>query len=122
MNQSLLFKCIVIGDSAVGKSSFIIRFTEDTFTSEYNITIGLEFSSRMMEVDGNPIKIQIWDTAGTENFRSVTRSFFRNAHAVILMYNVTERDSFLNCATWLDELRANAPSDVIVYLVGNQTD
>lgn len=76
----------------------------------------------MMEVEGKPLKLQLWDTAGTENFRSVTRSFYRNANSVLLMYNVIDRESFLNCTTWLDELRANAPPDVIVYLVGNQID
>jgi small GTP-binding protein len=120
MKPHMKFKLIIIGDSGVGKTCFLRRFTEDKFSDEYCVTIGLEYSTKMLEVkSGSPVKLQIWDTAGQENFRSVTRSFFRFSHAVLLLYNVTQKDSFENCEYWIEEVRANTLPDTVIFLVGN---
>jgi Ras-related protein Rab-2A len=122
MEPEVLFRVIIVGDTGVGKSCMLLRFTEDRFKEQHNVTIGVEFGSRAIKVDGQNIKLQIWDTAGQESFRSITRSFYRKADGVILMYDITARHTFENCSDWLDEIKQNSSLDIVVYLVGNQID
>jgi Ras-related protein Rab-2A len=122
MDQDILFRVIILGDTGVGKSCILLRFSENTFSEQHNVTIGVEFGSKAMEINNNKIKLQIWDTAGQESFRSITRSFYRRADGVLLVYDATARHTFENCSTWLDEIRQNSASDVVIYLVGNQSD
>jgi Ras-related protein Rab-2A len=117
-----LFKLIIIGDSGVGKSCFLLQFTEGNFKEDHNVTIGVEYGSKTLKVNSKHIKLQIWDTAGQESFRAITRSFYRNAHGVILMYDITRLESFANLKDWLREVRQNSDPDTTVYLVGNQLD
>ena len=117
-----LFKLLIIGDSGVGKSCFLLQFTEGNFKEDHNVTIGVEYGSKILKVNSKYIKLQIWDTAGQESFRAITRSFYRNAHGVILMYDLTKLESFENLRDWLREVRQNSDPDTIVYLVGNQLD
>ena len=95
-NYSYLFKYIIIGDSGVGKSCFMIQFSDRRFKTEHELTIGVEFGARTISVDGTPVKVQMWDTAGQESFRSITRSYYRGAVAAVLVYDITNRESFLN--------------------------
>lgn len=122
MEPEVLFRVIIVGDTGVGKSCMLLRFTEDRFKEQHNVTIGVEFGSRAIKVDGQNIKLQIWDTAGQESFRSITRSFYRKADGVILMYDITARHTFENCSNWLDEIKQNSSLDIVIYLVGNQID
>ena len=122
MEPEVLFRVIIVGDTGVGKSCMLLRFTEDRFKEQHNVTIGVEFGSRAIKVDGQNIKLQIWDTAGQESFRSITRSFYRKADGVILMYDITARHTFENCSDWLDEIKQNSSLDIVIYLVGNQID
>lgn len=122
-----VFKVIIIGDSGVGKSCFMLQFIEGKFTPDHNVTIGVEYGSKVVNARGKKVKMQIWDTvrckqAGQEAFRAITRTFYRNADAVILMYDLTLHDSFDDLTDWLDEVRQNSNSDVMIFLVGNMLD
>ena len=119
---SYLFKYIIIGDSAVGKSCFMIQFTDKRFKSEHDLTIGVEFSAKNVQINGQSIKIQMWDTAGQESFRSITRSYYRGAAVALLLFDVTNRESFDNLAKWVKEARAHVNKDVVLMLVGNKID
>ena len=99
-----LFKLLLIGDSGVGKSCLLLRFADDTYTESYISTIGVDFKIRTIELDGKTIKLQIWDTAGQERFRTLTSSYYRGCHGIILVFDVNERSSFDNLKQWLDEL------------------
>ena len=94
MSYSYLFKYIIIGDTGVGKSCLLLQFTDKRFRNDHDITIGVEFGSRMIQLDNKEIKLQIWDTAGQESFRSITRSYYRGAAGALLVYDITRRDTF----------------------------
>ena len=117
-----LFKIIIIGDSGVGKSCFLLQFTEGDFKEDHNVTIGVEYGAKVLSVAGKNIKLQIWDTAGQESFRAITRTFYRNANGVILMYDLTRVESFNSLVDWLKEVKQNSDPDVAIYLVGNMSD
>jgi Ras-related protein Rab-2A len=122
MEEEVLFRVVIVGDSGVGKSCFLMRLTENKFRDQYNTTIGVEFGSRFVKINEQLVKFQIWDTAGQENFRSITRSFYRKADGVMLMYDVTAAPSFESCEYWIAEIRQNASLDTVIYLVANQVD
>ncbi|XP_050791091.1 ras-related protein Rab-18-B-like [Gopherus flavomarginatus] len=116
-------KLVVLGDSAVGKSSLLLRFTDDTFEPYLNPTIGVDFKVKKMVVDGNAVQLAIWDTAGQERFRTLTPSYYRGAQGVILVYDVTRKDTFTKLMTWLKELETYATqSNIVKMLVGNKID
>jgi Ras-related protein Rab-1A len=117
-----LFKILMVGDSGVGKSSLLLRFTDDTFTDNFISTIGVDFKIRTVSLDGKVIKMQIWDTAGQERFRTITSSYYRGAHGVILVYDVTDQVSFNNARQWLTEIERYACGNVVKLLVGNKSD
>lgn len=99
-----LLKVIILGDTGVGKSCILTRLTKDQFDTEHNVTVGVDFGSCCIKVEDTFLKLQIWDTAGQESFRSITKIFYRAAHAVILCYSINRRETFDNLATWLDEV------------------
>lgn len=130
-------KLVCIGDSATGKSSLTIRLCEGRFSSLHHVTIGVEFGSRVVEVGpapsasgpGDPaapprkcMKLSLWDTAGQETYKSVTRSYFRGASGALLVFDITRRSSFLHAIDWLNDLRQIAEDGVVVVLVGNKSD
>jgi len=121
-NFDLLFKLIIIGDTGTGKSCLLHQFIEKNFQGGQTHTIGVEFGSRLIEVGGQVIKLQIWDTAGQERFRSVTRSYYRGAAGALLVFDIASRETFTHTASWLRDARTLAGADVSTVLIGNKLD
>lgn len=121
-NYDHLIKLLLIGDSGVGKSCLLLRFSEDSFTPSFITTIGIDFKIRTIEIDGKRIKLQIWDTAGQERFRTITTVYYRGAMGILLVYDVTDQKSFDNVKTWFGNVEQHASEDVNKILIGNKCD
>ncbi|KAL8158521.1 hypothetical protein V2J09_000058 [Rumex salicifolius] len=117
-----LFKMVLIGDSGVGKSNLLSRFTRNEFSLESKSTIGVEFATRSIHVDDKVVKAQIWDTAGQERYRAITSAYYRGAVGALLVYDVTRQVTFENIERWLKELRDHTDSSIVIMLVGNKAD
>ncbi|KAK1375391.1 RAB GTPase [Heracleum sosnowskyi] len=117
-----LFKIVLIGDSGVGKSNLLSRFTRNEFSLESKSTIGVEFATRSITVDEKIIKAQIWDTAGQERYRAITSAYYRGAVGALLVYDVTRNVTFQNVERWLKELRDHTDANIVIMLVGNKAD
>lgn len=122
MSYSYLFKYIIIGDTSVGKSCLLLRLLDGHFREKHEITIGVEFGSKLLKVQNTEIKLQIWDTAGQESFRSITRGYYRSAAAALLVYDITNLQSFRNVTKWLEEARMYGNPNLEIILVGNKSD
>jgi small GTP-binding protein len=122
-DNAALFKLIIIGDTGVGKSCILTRLTKGECNQEHNVTIGVEFGNYAMVINNDTlIKLQIWDTAGQESFRSITRIFYKGSHAVMAVFDITTRASFESIRDWRKEIENNAEEDILCYLVGNFAD
>jgi len=117
-----LYKLLIIGDSGVGKSCLLLRFSDNIFTDSFISTIGVDFKIRTIEVGNSRVRLQIWDTAGQERFRTITSSYYRGAHGIIVVYDITEQKSFNNITKWLKEIDTFAGQNVQKLLVGNKCD
>lgn len=117
-----LFKVLLVGDAGVGKSCLVRRFSEDAFSDAYKVTVGVDFKIKTVELERKTIKLQLWDTAGEERFYSITSCFYRGAHGIIVVYDVTKQKSFDNVKTWFREVERNASQHVCKLLVGNKND
>ncbi|XP_066152454.1 ras-related protein Rab-18-B-like [Euwallacea fornicatus] len=116
-------KILIIGESGVGKSSLLLRFTEDNFDPEQTLTIGVDFKTKRVSVDENTVKLAIWDTAGQERFRTLTPSYYRDAQGAILVFDVSSYQTFAKLETWLDELETySTKSNIVKMIVGNKID
>ncbi|XP_012944215.1 ras-related protein Rab-37 isoform X2 [Aplysia californica] len=116
-------KVMLIGDSGVGKTCILVRFKDGTFLSgSFISTVGIDFRNKVVDVEGTKVKLQIWDTAGQERFRSMTHAYYRDAHALLLLYDVTSKTSFDNIRAWLGEINDYAQDDVVIMLLGNKCD
>eukprot|EP00457_Paulinella_chromatophora_P003260 gb/GEZN01003267.1/.p2 GENE.gb/GEZN01003267.1/~~gb/GEZN01003267.1/.p2 ORF type:complete len:216 (+),score=22.33 gb/GEZN01003267.1/:1192-1839(+) len=122
MSYAYLFKYIIIGDTGVGKSCLLLQFTDKRFQPVHDLTIGVEFGARMISIDNRQVKLQIWDTAGQESFRSITRSYYRGAAGALLVYDITRRETFNHLTRWLEEARQNANQSMCIMLIGNKSD
>nr|ADE77443.1 unknown [Picea sitchensis] len=144
MSYAYLFKYIIIGDTGVGKSCLLLQFTDKRFQPVHDLTIGVEFGARMITIRNKPIKLQIWDTAGQESFRSITRSYYRGAAGALLVYDITrcqlafmymiktegsryhfiikQRETFTHLSTWLEDARQHASPNMTIMLIGNKCD
>lgn len=117
-----MFRFIIVGDIAVGKSCLLLQFSANEFKAVHEITIGVEFSVKTMDIDNHSVKVQIWDTAGEEAFQSITRSYYKGAIGALLVYDITRKDTFNHCKKWLNEVKDNARKDICIILVGNKND
>ena len=115
-------KFIIVGDSSVGKSNILLRFSRNTFDPGHQATLGIEFANKHLIYNNTDYLIQIWDTAGQENFRSVTRAYYKASAVAMVVYDITKEDSFLHIQNWLHDCKELAPRTVILVLIGNKTD
>ncbi|KAL3517874.1 hypothetical protein ACH5RR_020463 [Cinchona calisaya] len=120
--EEYLFKIVVIGDSAVGKSNLLSRFARDEFDHNSKATIGVEFQTQVVEIDGKEVKAQVWDTAGQERFRAVTSAYYRGAVGALIVYDISRKTTFESIKRWLDELNTHCDTTVARMLVGNKCD
>lgn len=117
-----VFKVVLIGDSAVGKSQILSRYARNEFSLDSKATIGVEFQTRTLVIDHKSVKAQIWDTAGQERYRAVTSAYYRGAVGAMLVYDITKRQTFDHIPRWLEELRSHADKNIVIILIGNKTD
>ncbi|CAD8142994.1 unnamed protein product (macronuclear) [Paramecium tetraurelia] len=117
-----LFKFIIVGDTSVGKSCLLLQYVDKKFRTDHEATIGVEFGAKQMIIKSKVIKIQIWDTAGQESFRSITRSYYRGSIGAILVYDVTRRETFENATIWVNEIKKYGNDNIVIILVANKTD
>eukprot|EP00186_Timspurckia_oligopyrenoides_P002165 CAMPEP_0182445154 /NCGR_PEP_ID=MMETSP1172-20130603/3384_1 /TAXON_ID=708627 /ORGANISM="Timspurckia oligopyrenoides, Strain CCMP3278" /LENGTH=211 /DNA_ID=CAMNT_0024640873 /DNA_START=72 /DNA_END=707 /DNA_ORIENTATION=- len=122
MSYAYLFKYIIIGDTGAGKSCLLLQFTDKRFTPIHDLTIGVEFGARIVTVEDKQLKLQIWDTAGQESFRSITRSYYRGAAGALLVYDITRKETFAHLLSWLEDARQHSHSNMTIILVGNKSD
>ena len=121
-DYEFIFKVLLLGNSNVGKSSLFLRFVDDIWNDTFVPTIGVDFKIKTFDIDEKKIKMQIWDTAGQERFKNIIASYYRGAHGILLIYDVTDKDSFKNLSNWLIEIEKNASKNVLKVLIGNKTD
>lgn len=122
INYNYLFKYIIIGDSSVGKSNLLLKYTQNTFNEEYQATIGVEFGAKNLDINKKVYRVQIWDTAGQENFRSITRAYYKNSACAMIVYDVACGETFKSIQSWVEDVRNQSPKTVMLILVGNKID
>ena len=122
VNFNYLLKYVIIGDASVGKSNLLLRYTHGQFREEYQLTIGVEFGSSNISIDDKIFRIQIWDTAGQENFRSITRAYYKNSACALIVYDIARKESFDSISTWIEDCKNSSPKSVFMVLVGNKCD
>ena len=122
LEYDYLFKYLIIGNSGVGKSCLLIRFTDDCWSDNYVTTIGVDFKIKTLNIEANSVKLQIWDTAGQDRFRNIVSSYYRGAQGIMMVYDITDLESFGNLNSWLKEIERNASKNVYKILVGNKKD
>ena len=122
LEYDYLFKYLIIGNSGVGKSCLLIRFTDDKYEEGYVTTIGVDFKIKTLIIEGKSVKLQIWDTAGQERFRNIVSSYYKGAHGIMMVYDITDLESFRYLDSWIKEIEKNASKNVYKILVGNKND
>ena len=122
ITYNYLLKFIIIGDPAVGKSNILLKYVHNKFVNEYQSTVGVEFGAKNIDIEGQTFRIQIWDTTGQENFRCLTRSYFKNSVCAIITYDITNKQSFDNIQDWINEIKNQSSKDILLVLVGNKID
>ena len=121
--KEFLYKILLLGDSSVGKTCFLMRYTENTFQEIHMSTIGLDYKLKNVQLDdGKMVKIQIWDTAGQDRFRSITKNYYKGAHGIILIYDITNQKTFENVKNWINQIKEEVSNKVTIILVGNKID
>ena len=121
--KEFLYKILLLGDAAVGKTCFLMQYTENTFQEIHMSTIGLDYKLKNVQLDENKIyKLQIWDTAGQDRFRSIAKNYYKGAHGIILLYDVTEKKTFENVRNWIKQIKEEVNDNVCIILVGNKID
>ena len=123
MSEDCVYKVLLLGDTTVGKTCFLTKYTDKTFQEVHMSTIGLDYRLKTMVLkNGKNIKLQIWDTAGQDRFRAITKNYYKGAHGIILIYDVTSLQTYENVKTWINQIREDAPANVVIYIAGNKID
>ena len=121
-NYDLIFKLVLIGDSGVGKTNILTRYTKNEFSLATQATVGVEFGSKIIKKNDKLIKLQIWDTAGQERYKSITSAYYKGSKGAFVVYDISRKPTFENVDKWIGELKTNASEDVLIMLVGNKSD
>lgn len=121
-DYNMIFKILLIGDSGVGKTNILLRYVKNEFKEDLKSTVGAEFSTKLITLPSNTVKIQIWDTAGQEQFQAITRTYYKGAMGALLVYDITRRDTFAHVTKWLEEVKLNSSKNICVILIGNKRD
>ena len=121
-NYDYMFRYIIVGDMGVGKSCLLLQFTENKFRQKHELTIGVEFGGKMIDINNKKIKIQIWDTAGQEAFQAITRSYYKGAIGALLVYDITRKDTFSHITKWLEVVKSYSAKKICIILIGNKID
>jgi Ras-related protein Rab-11A len=121
-DYDMIFKTVLIGDSGVGKTNILSRYTRDEFSIETKSTVGVEFGNKRIRIKNTNIKAQIWDTAGQERYKSITNAYYKGAKGSLVVFDITNRDTFIAADRWIGELKSNADSQVTIILIGNKSD
>ena len=121
-NYDLIFKLVLIGDSGVGKTNILTRYTKNEFSLATQTTVGVEFGSKIIKKNDKLIKLQIWDTAGQERYKSITSAYYKGSKGAFVVYDISRKPTFENVDKWIGELKTNASEDVLIMLVGNKSD
>ena len=122
INFHYLLKYVIIGDSGVGKSNILLRYINNTFSEDFKATVGVEFGAKNIEVNSKIYRIQVWDTAGQENFRSIARAYYKNSVCACIVYDITNRNSFNSIQSWIDDCTKQTPKSILLILIGNKND
>ena len=119
---NMLFKIVLVGDSSVGKTNLFLRYIKNEFDPQSKATIGVEFGTKIIKINNYNIKIQIWDTAGQERYKSITSAYYKGAQGAFLVYDITNKTSFLNIDKWIRDLKNNGDEKIVLFLIGNKND
>ena len=123
MNDDSVYKVLILGDSSVGKTCFLLKYTDKVFNEVYMSTIGLDYRLKTLTLkNGKKVKLQIWDTAGQDRFRTITKNYYKGANGIILIYDVTSSETYENVENWISQIKEEASPNVVIYLVGNKVD
>ena len=122
INFHYLLKFVIIGDSGVGKSNILLRYIYNSFSEEFKTTVGVEFGAKNIEIDKKVYRIQIWDTAGQENFRSIARAYYKNSVCACVVYDISKHSSFEDIQVWIDDCTKQTAKSVLLFLIGNKND
>ncbi len=118
-----VFKILLLGDSEVGKSCFLMRYSDNVFVENYITTIGLDYKLKSVKLDsGKTIKVQLWDTAGQDKYRTIAKNYFKGSHGILLLYDITKQSSFNNIREWIQDIREEVSPKAIIFLIGNKID
>ena len=121
-NYDMIFKILIIGDAGVGKSNLLLRYVKNEFASDMRSTVGVEFGSKMLKIDNYDIKAQIWDTAGQERYRAITSAYYKGAKGVLIVYDITKKNTFENVDKWLNDFKMKNDDDDAIVIVCNKSD
>ena len=121
-NYDMIFKILIIGDSGVGKSNLLLRYVKNEFASDMRSTVGVEFGTKMLKIENYDVKAQIWDTAGQERYRAITSAYYKGAKGVLIVYDITRKNSFDNVDKWLNDFKMKSDEDAAIVIVGNKSD
>ena len=122
-DSDLVFKILLLGDSEVGKSCFLMRYSENVFIENYITTIGLDYKLKTVKLDtGKTIKVQLWDTAGQDKYRTIAKNYYKGSHGILLLYDITKQSSFDNIREWVRDIKEEVNEKAILFLIGNKID